>query len=63
MKDITNWRSLFDEAQTAHAFDFEWCKGYAAYNSDFEWDETKSKMWKLGFLYGYLKRNSNIKLH
>lgn len=47
---------LIKRAATPHEFELEWCKGYAAYNSDFEWDDGKPEMWKLGYLYGYLNQ-------
>ena len=61
MTDTTDWKTLFDKAQETHETDFDWCQGYSAYNSDFEWDEHKPYMWKLGFLYGYLHQKGGLK--
>ena len=53
MEDITN---LMEKAKTAHEIDFDWCQGYMAYNSDFEWSDNKPEMWKLGYLYGFINQ-------
>lgn len=49
-----NMKSLFEKANQSHEENFDWRAGYHAYYSDFEWDERKSEMWKMGYLYAHI---------
>ena len=54
VSNMANLRDLFEKAETAHKDDFDWRAGYNAYQSDFEWNNDKPEMWKLGYLYAHI---------